>query len=157
MKHIILIFSFSLIFAYWFVEGTKVRKCGTKTWEDTDAVYVSNCAKHPCILKRKTYTTVKYAITPENEIGNITNNVYARILGLPMPFIGVNGTSACGKIADKETGDKVQCPLKPGKTYLYTDRFKILNVYPRIKFIVHWELIVQGKPILCFEVPARIV
>lgn len=158
MKRILFIFLFSFILAYVCVHGVRVKKCGTKGYQQDKNVYISNCARNPCILKRRTYTTVKYTITPQTELHNVTNDVYARILGLPFPFIGVNGTSTCGKYTVKGTGEKASCPLTPGRSYVYKDRFKILNIYPRLKLVVHWALkSPNGEDILCFEVPARIV
>lgn len=85
------------------------------------------------------------------------NSVHAQILGLPFPFIGVDGTSICGKIFDAATGAKAECPLQPGEEYVYKDEFKILEIYPKIKVLVHWALKDEdNEDIMCFEVPVRI-
>lgn len=139
------------------LEGIKVRQCGSKVAVDSPDIYVSNCKKLPCLLKRNRYTNVSFTITPEEEHPKVINDVFARVLGLPFPFIGVNGTSSCNKFYDTKTGQKVGCPLQPGVTYTYKDRFKILRIYPRLKLLVHWAFRSNGKTIFCFEVPARIV
>lgn len=89
-------------------------------------------------------------------VKQLTTNVVAQIGAIPFPFIGVDGTSACENIYD-EAGKKVGCPLKKGKTYLYKNSFKVLEVYPRIQLVVHWALKTGNKDFMCFEVDARIV
>lgn len=74
----------------------------------------------------------------------------------PFPFIGVDGTSACNNVYD-ESGKKVGCPLQKGKTYIYKNSFKVLELYPKIQLVVHWALKNGNTDIICFEAPARIV
>jgi hypothetical protein len=74
----------------------------------------------------------------------------------PFPFVGVDGVSACGNLFD-ESGQKASCPLQKGKTYIYKNSFKVLEIYPKIQLLVHWALQTGGKDITCFEIPARIV
>lgn len=86
----------------------------------------------------------------------VFDSVHAKLLGVPFPFIGVDGNSVCDKIFDP-TGAKVSCPLKAGQEYVYKDAFKVLEVYPKIKVWVHWALVDQnGNDLLCFEVPVKI-
>jgi len=86
----------------------------------------------------------------------VTNSVHANVLGVPLPFVGVDGNSVCDKLFDK-TGAKASCPLKAGTEYLYKDSFKVLEVYPKIKVWVDWKLRDdKGKTILCFMVPVKI-
>lgn len=86
----------------------------------------------------------------------MTTNVQATIGGFPFPFVGVDGVSACGNIYDEE-GKKVGCPLEKGKSYVYKNSFRVLDVYPRIQLLVHWALTTGGKDVMCFEIDARIV
>lgn len=79
------------------------------------------------------------------------------ISGLSLPFPGVDGTSACNNIYDETGKNKVSCPLLKGKTYIYRNSFKVLELYPKIQLIVHWALKADNKDIMCFEVNARIV
>lgn len=157
MKYILLAFSYSLISLYLCFGGTTVKKCKSKLLRKEDSIYISGCDELPCILKKGTNIIVKYDVTPTTEIADVSNRVYATVLGIPLKFIGVDGGSACGKFTDKKTGEKVPCPLKPGGTYVYQDQFKIFNFYPAVRLDVHWALKSQGMDILCFEVPARIV
>lgn len=80
----------------------------------------------------------------------------AVIGAFPVPFIGVDGKSACDNLFD-ESGKKAGCPLQKGKTYIYKNAFDVLPAYPKIQLVVHWALQADGKDITCFEVPARIV
>lgn len=93
----------------------------------------------------------------EEDIKELTTTVYANVLGLPLPFIGVDGTSACGKmfLADGET--KTSCPLKAGQDYVYKNSFPVLQIYPKLTLVVHWALTSKDKDIVCFELPAKIL
>lgn len=55
--------------------------------------------------------------------------MFARILGLPLPFVGVDNTDACPQIYTVE-GEKAGCPLEAGKTYKYKNLIKVLPIYP---------------------------
>ncbi|EEB10864.1 Ecdysteroid-regulated 16 kDa protein precursor, putative [Pediculus humanus corporis] len=126
--------------------------------KQNNRVTLSNCEKPPCILKKKTTTTVDLKFTPKQDVNKMTNSVHALILGVPFPFIGVDGENVCDKIYDAKSGDKTSCPLKAGNEYLYKDQFKILDVYPKINVNVHWALKNEkDQDVLCFEVPAKIV
>lgn len=89
-------------------------------------------------------------------VKQLTTNVEALIGNFPVPFIGVDGTSACDYIFDKN-GKKASCPLKKGESYTYKRGFNVLEAYPQIQVVVHWALKQGNKDYLCFEVPARIV
>lgn len=125
--------------------------------KESGRVFLSNCEQPPCILKKKTKTQVELKFAPQENIEALTNSVSAEVFGVQLPFVGVNGANVCNKVYDAETKEKVSCPLTAGKEYLYKDEFDILEVYPKLKVLVHWALISGKKQVLCFEVPARIV
>lgn len=154
------------------LSGGKTKKL------DTNEVDVTNCHKGTCKLRRKTDVGIVLRFTPgnllqncsiqipfttnnvyfaEENISELTTTVYANILGLPLPFIGVDGTSACGKmfLADGET--KTSCPLKAGQEYIYKNSFPVLELYPKLTLVVHWALTSNAKDIVCFELPAKIL
>lgn len=89
-------------------------------------------------------------------VKTLTTNVNAVINNLPVPFIGVDGQSACNNMFDEE-GNKVSCPLMKGKTYIYKNAFPVLEIYPKLQFLVHWALRENNRNLACFEVHARIV
>lgn len=88
----------------------------------------------------------------------LTTNVHAVIVGVPLPFIGVDGTSACNNLYLVDGTTKTQCPLKAGQTYVYKNTIDVLPVYPTIAALdVHWALTEQNnKELVCFEIPAKI-
>lgn len=90
----------------------------------------------------------------------VKNHVTAEVFGVPLPFVGVDGNSICDKIF-LENGDKASCPLTAGTKYIYKDSFPVLEFYPNIDVKVHWDLKnedeTKNKPVVCFEVPAKIV
>lgn len=70
--------------------------------------------------------------------------------------MGVDGYSICGKVFMKN-GEKADCPLKAGITYVYKDSFPVHSYYPRIEAKVNWALKAGDKTLTCFEVPVKIV
>ena len=111
-------------------------------------------------------------------------SVHATILGLPLPFIGVDGGNACDNIYTLEN-KKVGCPLKAGTMYIYKNEFPIQSFYPTVRpnsrlwlflfsirfndstvsfknsqqvtLVVYWALVENGTPVTCFEIPSKIV
>jgi Niemann-Pick C2 protein len=61
----------------------------------------------------------------------VTTAVFAKIAGIPFPFIGVDGTDACSKIFLPDDS-KAGCPLKAGQEYVYKNAFTILEIYPKV-------------------------
>lgn len=59
------------------------------------------------------------------------NSVFAMVLGVPLPFVGVDGTDASSNVFNLD-GSEAQFPLKAGQDYLYRNEFDILPVYPRV-------------------------
>lgn len=94
--------------------------------------------------------------TPEEDIQELTTRVHANILNLPLPFIGVDGTSACKNVFAEDGTTKVDCPLKKGTNYVYKNGFPVEDFYPTVQLVVHWALEANKKDVACFEVPARI-
>lgn len=60
------------------------------------------------------------------------NNVFANIVGVPFPFIGVDGSDACGQVYTADGKAKAPCPLKAGTEYLYKNNIDVLEIYPRV-------------------------
>lgn len=123
---------------------------------NADEVSLSSCKAGTCKLKRKTDVEIALKFRPDRDIKSLRTSVQALIGGFPFPFVGVDGQSACDFIFE-ENGTKTRCPLKKGKTYVYKNSFKVLEVYPRIQLIVHWALKSENADVICFEVPARII
>lgn len=95
--------------------------------------------------------------TPERDIKELKTVVQAILFGVPLPFVGVDGTSACDNIYAEDGTTKLGCPLKAGTKYVYKNSFPIEEFYPAAQLTVHWALASQGKDLICFEVPAKIV
>ncbi|XP_037912553.1 ecdysteroid-regulated 16 kDa protein isoform X2 [Hermetia illucens] len=138
--------------------GTVVEQCpgGTPKIDPAD-VSLTKCNNPPCILKRRTTVGIELKLRPDKDIKHLTTSVQGIIADLPLPFIGVDGTSACDNVYSEDGSTKVGCPLKAGGTYLYKNSFPVLQIYPAVSLKVHWAL--QGpnqRDVICFEVPARI-
>ncbi|KOB65463.1 Niemann-pick type C-2b, partial [Operophtera brumata] len=90
-----------------------------------------------------------------NDIPELKNHVTAELIGIPLPFPGVDGSSIRDKVFS-ESGDPASWPLKAGIKYTYKDSFPIHSIYPTTQVLVHWALKDAGRDIVCFEVLARI-
>ncbi|KAJ6637035.1 NPC intracellular cholesterol transporter 2 like a [Pseudolycoriella hygida] len=138
--------------------GTDVKQCeGGKTKKlDASDVTVSNCDKGTCKLRKKSTVNITMKFTPEVDVKKLTTSVYANVLGIPLPFIGVDGTSACDKVFSADGLTQANCPLKAGETYVYKNSFPVLEIYPKLNLVVHWALTYKDD-IACFELPAKIL
>lgn len=86
----------------------------------------------------------------------MTTTVSADIFGVQVPFIGVDGTSACENIYLEDGATKTKCPLTAGQTYVYNKKFPILELYPKLNLVVRWSLTSRNRDVVCFELPAKI-
>lgn len=102
---------------------------------------------------------IRLIVITEHDIKKLTTTVNAIIAGIPLPFIGVDGTSACNNLYLEDGTTKTQCPLKAGQNYVYKNSFDVLPVYPSIsQLVVHWALVDgNNKNVACFQLPARIL
>lgn len=98
------------------------------------------------------------SLFPDHDIKKLTTSVNAVVLSVPLPFIGVDGTSACNNLYTEDGTTKTQCPLKAGQKYVYKNSFDVLQVYPTIPALdVHWALTESNnREFVCFEIPAKI-
>ncbi|XP_055605558.1 ecdysteroid-regulated 16 kDa protein [Uranotaenia lowii] len=160
MNHLI-ITVLALSSFYLYAEATVVNGCpSTKSLVpiESNTVDISNCTKGPCKLKRRTKVSINQKFTPSEDIKSLTTTVFAQVLGLPLPFVGVDGTNACDYLFAEDGETKTGCPLKAGVPVVYKREFPVLEIYPKMSLVVHWELQSRGsKSITCFEVPAKIV
>ncbi|GAB0087606.1 ecdysteroid-regulated 16 kDa protein [Sergentomyia squamirostris] len=159
MKFSIITITFAFVCLVSLSEATQVRQCqegGAKKLESSD-VSISNCEKPPCKLRRKSKVTIEQKFAPETDLKSLTTSVHAVILGLPLPFIGVDNTPACDHLFEEDGTTKAGCPLKAGKNYVYKNSFDVLEIYPKTNLVVHWALTHKDKDITCFEIPAKIL
>ncbi|CAK1583682.1 unnamed protein product [Parnassius mnemosyne] len=151
------LYSAVVLSALALASSTEVQQCPGRSEQSLqDKVQLTPCKKLPCRLKKGTNQHITVHITPETDLEDITNEVIAEVLGVKVPFVGVDGNSICDKMFT-ESGEKAECPLKAGNKYLYKDSFPILSFYPTIEVNVHWALKSPDGEIVCFEVPSKIV
>ncbi|KAK4884509.1 hypothetical protein RN001_000780 [Aquatica leii] len=144
---------------YVFAE-TPIQKCpeGKELNDYKLTVKVGNCKRTPCKLKKGRLIVAEFKFTADRPIKSLSNYVNAQIGGLPFPFIGVDGTTACDHLYESDGKTKASCPLAAGQEYVYKNPINILEIYPVVKVNVHWALRGDdGKDAMCFEVPASIV
>ncbi|KOC66690.1 hypothetical protein WH47_00899 [Habropoda laboriosa] len=106
-------------------------------FEDANRVRISGCSVPPCKLKRRTKASVEQKFVPDQDCDNIVNSVNAAVLGVPLPFVGVDGTSACENLFNAD-GTSAGCTLKKGVEYTYKREFPILQIYPTVRIFVYF-------------------
>lgn len=101
---------------------------------------------------------VLQCLITDHNVKKLFTNVNGIILGVPLPFVGVDGTSACNNLYLEDGKTKTQCPLKAGEKYVYKNSFDVLPIYPTLAALdVYWALIESNKKeLVCFEIPAKI-
>ena len=152
LRETILVFAALLALA----AATEVNQCGSgEKIEDFSRVRISGCNKPPCKLRRRAKYSIEQNFVPQEDTTVLTNAVQAAILGVPLPFVGVDGTSACDNVFNLD-GTVAGCSLKKGTEYLYRREFPILSVYPTVSMVIHYALMDRENTISCFEVPAKI-
>lgn len=152
LRETILVFAALLVLA----AATEVNKCGTgEKLEDSNRVKITGCDVPPCKLKRRTKATIEEKIVPDRDVETLVNSVNAAVLGVPLPFVGVDGTNACESMYNAD-GTPAGCSLKKGVEYIYKREFPILQIYPTISMVIHYELMDGNHSVACFEVPAKI-
>jgi len=121
-------------------------------------VRVSNCASTPCILRKGSSVTIEMDYIPSTSTTRVTTGAFGRLNGIPLPFVGTNGTPACQKISSKQSRQLTGCNLNANEAYTYSNSFNILRIYPSTAVTVQWELIdaLTRQPIACFLLPAKI-
>jgi len=121
-------------------------------------VRVSNCASTPCILRKGTKATIEMDYIPSASTTRVTTGAFGRLNGIPLPFIGTNGTPACQKISSKDSRQLTGCNQNANEAYTYSNSFNVLNIYPTTAVTVQWELIdgQTRQKIACFLLPAKI-
>ncbi|XP_011696820.1 PREDICTED: protein NPC2 homolog [Wasmannia auropunctata] len=152
LRETFLVFAALVVFA----GATEVYQCDSDTpFADPSQVSVSGCDKPECLLKQGTTVVIEVRLVPNREIQGLSNDVKALISGVPLPFIGVDGTNACDNIYNAD-GSKAGCPLKQGGEYLYRNSFPVLSIYPRISVLVRYALREGNDRIICFDIPSKI-
>ncbi|XP_047536770.1 NPC intracellular cholesterol transporter 2-like [Vanessa atalanta] len=138
-------------------DETPSEQCPGREFDNLrERIQVLPCGKSRCKLRKGTNTTVIFKFKPKKVVHKLTNDVYAMIAGVPLPFIGVAGVSACTQVKHADTGEAAPCPLEANKEYVYTNSFHIESFYPQIQLRVHWGLNDGKEDVVCFEVPAVI-
>lgn len=101
-------------------------------FEDPNQVKITGCDVPPCKLKRRTKASVEQKFVPKQDVESLVNSVNAAVLGVPLPFVGVDGTSACDNIYNLD-GTPAGCSLKKDIEYIYKREFPVLQIYPTVK------------------------
>ncbi|CAG5107625.1 Similar to NPC2: NPC intracellular cholesterol transporter 2 (Bos taurus) [Cotesia congregata] len=121
---------------------------------------ITNCNVPPCPLKKGNIVSVEEVFSVNKDISKLKTKVSANVLGLNLPFIGVDDYDACPNIYNMDD-TKSGCPLSAGGIYKYKNSFKIQGFYPNIKTTVYWKLVEElnqrkSNVITCFQVDAQI-
>lgn len=91
------------------------------------------------------------------DLPDLLTLVTGELFGLPLPFLGVDNTSAKPNVFNEDGNTKADWPLKKGNKYVYKNSFKVLDIYPSTNVLVHWSLSHNNQDIVCFELPSKIL
>lgn len=80
---------------------------------------------------------VKWYKLIEKHTKQLRTRVFAILGGIPLPFLGVDGTSACGHVFLKDGTTKAGCPLKANNEYVYKNQFDVLAIYPTVSKVTY--------------------
>lgn len=121
-------------------------------------VTISNCKKGRCRLRKNTRVTIEMKLQPDHDVESLRTNVNAIVLGVPLPFVGVDGKSAKNNLFLEDGETKALFPLKAGTKYVYKNSFPVESFYPTIPSLdVHWALKEGNRgDLVCFEIPAKL-
>ncbi|XP_041969567.1 NPC intracellular cholesterol transporter 2-like [Aricia agestis] len=158
MKQIVVLMSLALVAVVAAEKITPSEQCQGANFDDLRGrIQVSPCGKTRCKLRKGTDIHVHFRFNPTSEVKQLSNSVWATIGGIPLPFPGVDGSSACEHVSNAADDSSAPCPLAPGKEYKYENSFHVEDFYPEVGMRVHWGLNDGKKDVICFEVPAVIV
>lgn len=75
---------------------------------------------------------MKREMFADREVKRLKQSVMAQVMGISMPFVGVDGTTACDNVYEEDRVTKANCPMKAGTTYVYLFQLKVLPKYPSV-------------------------
>lgn len=147
MNYFAVLTLFGIMVAY--VTSTVFTDCGSE-YSEINFVEVTDCPdeEETCILKRGTNILLNINFTSKADFESIKTKVYGVILGIPLPFIGIQKDSCKAALS---------CPGEKYQEYLYIERIPIKNDYPSLDVIVVWKLFDEnGNQVVCINIPSRI-
>lgn len=71
-------------------------------------------------------------VCADREVKRLKQSVMAQVMGISMPFVGVDGTTACDNVYEEDRVTKANCPMTAGTTYVYIFQLKVLPKYPSV-------------------------
>ncbi|XP_065207069.1 NPC intracellular cholesterol transporter 2-like isoform X1 [Planococcus citri] len=148
-----------VIFSPDFSSATRVQRCNSNEKDTIDnQVFISGCDEPPCKLQKNSTTNVEIIFEPGYDVSRLTTSVYAWVLSIPFPYLGIDGTSACSNLSLRN-GTPTNCPIRKGVQYVYKNAVEIKAIYPKVKVILHWALVDprNNANVFCFEVPVKII
>ncbi|KAF5292924.1 hypothetical protein FQA39_LY13804 [Lamprigera yunnana] len=95
-------------------------------------VRVEDCKTPPCKLKKGKSVLIEFRFTTDRAVNSIKNEASAVLAGVPLPFLGVDGTPACENMFESDGKTKASCSLEAGKEYVYRNVINVLELYPTL-------------------------
>ena len=120
-----------------------------------NTLQISGCSKYPCELRRNTNASIDVEFESKARITDVELKIEGELNGKRVPF-NAQADNHC-VTAINEMKSQSKCLLKRNEKYHYKFGMDIKEEYPTVSVTVHYSLMFKGKPILCFNFPARIV
>lgn len=68
----------------------------------------------------------------DSTITDLIQEVSINLSGINLPFLGVDGVSACDYIYEADEKTKNHCKFVKDKSYIYINNLNILPVFPKV-------------------------
>ncbi|XP_056639863.1 NPC intracellular cholesterol transporter 2-like [Diorhabda sublineata] len=149
MKRTVLLVLVAVFFGSAAANNVKWRPCNS-TAGIAKNVVVHGCDTEICPLKRGTNASLSITFESHVNAEKLTAIVIGEILTIPYKFNLPNPDSC--------QGVGIECPIKSGETYVYTNTIEVKTKYPRVTVDILWKLKDENEDIvMCVVIPARIV
>lgn len=112
-------------------------------------VIIGGCENLPCEAKRNTQVPIKFKFTAgksfypfciylkrsfiDSSTKDLIQEISINLNGVNLPFLGMDGASACDSIYEADEKTKNQCNFVEGKSYIYQNALNILPVFPKVR------------------------
>ncbi|CAL4086872.1 unnamed protein product [Meganyctiphanes norvegica] len=131
--------------------ATSFEDCGSMAGEVE--FIIASCDVPPCIVNRGTPLSGDIIFTPTADSAGMTTSVMASLLGMDVPWPGLD-TNGCHQLEAGGYG----CPLVTGERVTWHLEMDILSEYPPVSTVATFELIDDsGTDQVCAKVPVQVV
>lgn len=155
-----------------FIEGLKVKKCGSNNYEEMTSIKFANCTQDTCSLDKTKKFKLEYTFTPETETDVVNIESSFRLYSDFAFTQYTQNTYPCRKIPlvafqkkkchpweDCDTMTST-CNIKPQQKILFSNFLDLKDMFFNSwfnQYYMEFNLIFDNKQMLCFDIPVNII